>query len=150
MLQAIDFIETRSEKIPESGCWVWSKCLTEHGYGRGTLYRKNFLAHRLAYEIVHGAIPEGLCVLHKCDVRSCVNPDHLFLGTTADNSADMVSKDRQAKGKQNGAAKLSEAEVLSIRKRVESGESQASIAADFKVHQTLISMIHRKVKWGWL
>ena len=81
---------------PNSGCWLWLLSLC-NGYGR--IYdlqnKRGALAHRLSWEIHRGAIPSGLWVLHKCDVRSCVNPDHLFLGTGLDNMTDMIAKGRQ-------------------------------------------------------
>ena len=79
---------------PNTGCWLWAGRLVE-GYGIFTLnHRDNQLAHRASYEHFVGPIPQGLFVLHKCDVRSCINPDHLFIGTHADNMADMKRKGR--------------------------------------------------------
>ena len=82
------------EKDKETGCWNWSGVLTKNGYGRTTHKDRPISAHRLSYLIFNGEIPAGMCVLHRCDNRRCVNPDHLFLGTHRDNMVDMKSKGR--------------------------------------------------------
>lgn len=84
------------EKIPESGCWIWMAG-TRAGYG---IYKQVY-AHRYSYEKYKGSISDGLHVLHRCDIRTCVNPEHLFLGTNDDNIADMVSKGRHSNGNKN-------------------------------------------------
>lgn len=95
--------EAKYEPIPECGCWLWTAAENEKGYGvigvggRGTGKR---YAHRVSYELHVGPVPDGMCVLHKCDTPLCVNPDHLFLGTVADNVNDMTFKDRGKRSKQ--------------------------------------------------
>lgn len=82
---------------PMSGCWIWMGAVTEQGYGRAVTSKatpKIQTAHRLSWHAFHGAIPNGACVLHKCDTTSCVNPWHLFLGSNKDNTADMIAKGR--------------------------------------------------------
>lgn len=78
----------------DGDCWEWNGILTRDGYGAIRAHGRMRLAHRLAYTVWSGPIPDDLCVLHKCDNRRCINPDHLFLGTRLDNTADMLSKGR--------------------------------------------------------
>lgn len=85
-----DFIE----RVPESGCWIWMGALRD-GYGRIRMPQAPITsAHRLSYQMRNGEIPNGLCVLHRCDVRCCVNPDHLFVGDRRDNTQDAFKKGR--------------------------------------------------------
>lgn len=96
-------------KSEGDGCWTWTASRDRLGYGRMKVgshtdgSRKTVSAHRLAWELAEGPIPEGLCVLHRCDNRPCVRPEHLFLGTVADNNHDMIAKGRQARGDRSGA-----------------------------------------------
>lgn len=84
-------------------CWEWTGCIGDDGYGKTHAFGKIMRAHRLSYILHIGEIEEGLMVLHRCDNTKCLNPSHLFLGTGKDNGADMVMKERQAKGLKNGA-----------------------------------------------
>lgn len=102
-------------------------------------------AHRLAYIDAFGEIPKGMCVCHRCDNSLCVNPDHLFLGTRADNNADMVVKGRSASGEQNGAHKLTERKAKDIRKQyAKGGVTHRSLAKDHNVSHVLIGSIIRR------
>lgn len=86
---------------PNSGCWLWLGALFVSGYGwfqRGHRKQPGARANRISWELHRGPIPDGLCVLHRCDNPSCVNPDHLFIGTQLDNIADRDRKGRQARG----------------------------------------------------
>lgn len=109
--------------------------------------RKNRRAHRVSYELHKGKIPKGKCVCHTCDHPWCIEPDHLFDGTCADNSADCVSKGRQLKGTEIGIAKLTEAQVLDIYFGRETG---VAMAAKYQVGESAISSIRKGDTWGWL
>jgi hypothetical protein len=81
--------------VTESGCWIWEAACLKSGYGIFRLPHRTMLAHRFSYELANGPILDSQKVLHRCDVPSCVNPNHLFVGTNADNMRDMIDKDRQ-------------------------------------------------------
>ena len=142
-------IKEHFDKIPYAGCWIWRGSDTK-GYGVGYTKHKMRYVHRVMYENKYGKIPEGLHVLHKCDTPLCGRPDHLFLGTNADNVADCISKGRNNKGEKNGGAKLKEQGVLDIRVLLKDGLSQYEIAEQYGVSQTHISDIKNGHKWGWL
>ena len=97
---AVDYVYWHCTRQP-GGCWIWDlKGRTKDGYAFGTWPpKKRRTAHRISYEAHIGPIPEGMMVLHKCDVRDCVNPEHLFLGTQIDNVHDMMDKGRFSNGR---------------------------------------------------
>lgn len=136
-------------------CWLWKGIVGNHGRGRIQYKLRRVMAHRVAYEIFIGPIPEGLCVCHHCDVPRCVNPDHLFLGTQADNVADMINKGRGARGENlsntgesNPAAKLTFIQVDEIRKRYAQGNiSQARLGKEYGMSQVMIGNIIRRKCW---
>lgn len=103
-----------------TGCWNWSRYRNALGYGvLGVPLDRTMLAHRYAWEVYKGVVPAGLCVLHRCDNPSCVNPEHLFLGTQADNNEDMHNKGRGVipRGETHGCAKLTNKQVQEIREQ---------------------------------
>jgi hypothetical protein len=128
---------------PEA-CWLWEGFIRENGYGIIGIKGKEYRVHRVSYFIEHGRIDNDRLVLHRCDVRACVNPAHLFLGTPKDNSQDAVRKGRNTKlyGEQNGKTKLTCTAVLAIRcicKR--GGVYQKMVARQFGVSEATVSYV---------
>jgi hypothetical protein len=139
-------LESHTIPEPNSGCLLWLKCVGNNGYGNIRIAKRTWTTHRLAWHAAFGPIPDGMHVCHKCDVRSCLNPNHLFIGTNADNVADMVAKGRvqRAKGSQSSGAVLTEDVVLAIR--AAKGTNRA-IAKRFGVFHTTIGAIRRRETW---
>lgn len=147
-------------RVDKSGeCWVWLGRTNNRGYGK---FQATY-AHRYSWMLAHGSLPpDDLDVLHRCDNRPCVRPDHLFLGDQQDNSDDMVAKGRAATGERSGArkhperyrrgssipwAKLTESQIPIIRQRLRSGDSSAQIAIDCSVNKTTIAAIKYGKAW---
>ena len=130
-------------------CWEWKRPTSVFGYGYFTVNGKRYRAHRYSWESIHGSIPDGLMVCHKCDNRACVNPDHLFLGTAKDNALDMAEKGRSyyKRGEDNNN-KLTTDMVREIRDAV--GVSQWDLARKYGIGQTAVSSIRRRRTWKWL
>lgn len=131
-------------------CWEWTARRNADGYGQFYLEGKLALAHRMAWWLIHSSIPESICVLHTCDNPPCCNPNHLFLGTKADNAEDRDGKGRRRapKGELNTAAKLTEEQVLAIRRESASGEtSQKELAHEYGVTPPAISKIVLRKTW---
>lgn len=140
-------------KVDKSGdCWLWTGALKENGYGViGGHERRSRYAHRVSYQLAFGAVPPGLNVLHRCDNRRCVRPDHLFAGTQAENIQDMVRKGRarpyDRRGRKNPRAVLTPGKAAEIRARRQSGETLASIAARFSVGTSQVHRIATGRSW---
>jgi hypothetical protein len=148
-----------SRVVRGEGCWEWQGARNQDGYGTLWVDHRKVRAHRLAWEIVFGPIPAGLWVLHSCDNPPCCNPAHLWLGTPADNSADMVAKGRgrggyngfplpyenQARGERSGSARLTEADVREIRA---SSLTQRELGRRYGVSQVAICKIRTRRTWA--
>lgn len=134
-------------------CWLWKLSTKQKGYGQFAPkdHRKMVLAHRYAWELTHGPIPEGLGVLHRCDNPPCVNPAHLFLGTRADNNADMEMKGRArkrgAKGITNSSAKLTDEAVRIIRSERAAGVTLKELAHRFGISPNVVSQTALRKSW---
>jgi hypothetical protein len=144
-IRAILGQEPRNRK----GCWE-RQGGTRSGYGIIGYQGRTRTAHRVAWEVFNGPIPDRLHVCHKCDNRRCCNPEHLFLGTQQQNIDDMFAKGRQSTSEQratHGNARLSPEDVRAIRALYVAGFSQQAIADFFEIHQTAISKVIRRETW---
>lgn len=149
----------------DRACRIWTSQTNDKGYGRFRFRGTQHRAHRVAYELMHGPIPKGMSVCHRCDTPGCVNAFHLFLGTNADNTADMVAKGRQARGpalakafkespnwqpvtpkygEANGLAKLTVEKVAAIKR---ASGTLVELAAQFGVSRAQIGRIRRGEHW---
>jgi hypothetical protein len=138
---------SKVEKTP--GCWLWSAFKNGPGYGWFRVGQKPRQAHRVSWELHNGPIPDGLQVLHRCDVRSCVRPDHLFLGTQLDNIADMLAKGRHRAvvGSQQRGARLDETDIIDIRTLHASGVKSVALARAFSVSPKTIWAAVNRLTW---
>ena len=140
-------------KVDKSGeCWEWTGSRRSKGYGDLVKEGRNVGAHRISYELANGPIPDGLCVCHHCDNTGCVNPDHLFLGTSAENTADMIAKGRAVHGRGETlySAKLTEQNVRDIRAKHSEGVTGSSLAREYGVTTGTISHIIKGRRWKHL
>jgi hypothetical protein len=131
---------------PNTGCWLWSRPL-RNGYGLFSIKRKTVSAHRYSFEYYKHLITNNSDVCHSCDVASCVNPDHLFLGTHQENMNDRDKKGRCQKGEKHYRTKLSNIQITIIREACSKGFSNASIGRYFNVSRNVIWYI--KNEWTW-
>ena len=139
-------LDTYSIPEPNSGCLLWTASCNEKGYGRLRVKGKTRLVSRLTWEEAKGPIPDGLQVLHKCDVTACREIAHLFLGTNKDNVDDKMAKGRldRRDGEHNGRAKLTRKQVQVI---LADNRLHRVIAADYGVSRPMISYIKRRENW---
>lgn len=145
------------------GCWLWTGGIGGGGYGAFYFHGRQQQAHRVAWELTNGPIPDGMIICHHCDNRRCVRPDHLFLGTHRDNTDDMVAKGRQRQGANHpmhlhpeyaprgnghGRAKLTEDIVRIARNRYQRGERTITeLARDYGVSDTAMGHAVKRKHW---
>jgi hypothetical protein len=149
------YFKDRSVVDHATGCWLWQLSLDGGGYGRLSTWlvggvRQTLGAHRAAWEAINGAVPDGLHVLHHCDVRRCCNPDHLFLGTHQDNMRDRESKGRghQMRGSKTGTSKLTERDVGIIKMLLGLGVKGVRLGSLFQVTPDAVSKIRKGRNWA--
>jgi hypothetical protein len=139
------------KKVNKTGkcCWEWTACLNKEGYGAFWANGKDVSAHRFSFQLHHNRlIQEGLCIMHICDNRKCVNPNHLSEGTLHENNTDRMNKGRSAVGEKQGLSKLTEAQVLEIREKYsQGGTTQQKLGEEYGVSQTVIGYIVRYEIW---
>lgn len=147
-----DHLRRFYEKIrvdKETGCQEWIAALNSDGYGKFGIDGSWVLAHRFSWTLVYGSIPCGMLILHKCNNPKCVNPSHLYVGTDADNARDMLEADPYCRsGEANNRAKLSNSNVIEIRRLLSEGVMQKDIAPIFGVHSGSISKIANGKIWN--
>ena len=134
--------------VSDGDCWRWTATRNSDGYGIIWLSGKYWLAHRFSYDLHFGEIPVGLLVCHHCDTPDCVNPEHLFLGTQKDNMEDCDAKGRIRRGETHPCAKLTLADVNSIRDAI--NITQRELAKEFGVGRSTIGEIRTGKKWKCL
>lgn len=136
---------------PNTGCWIWGKSLTEKGYGNVQKKVKGHVlrgSHRVSFYIHNGPFNYSLLVCHKCDNPICVNPDHLFLGTTQENTFDMKSKGRASHGESRPTAKLNETQVINIRTKYATGNyTTRELAKEYDIDHGNVAGIIRRATW---
>jgi DNA-binding XRE family transcriptional regulator len=141
-------IEEKVLRIPEAGCWVWMGSTQVRGYGEISSNNRKLLAHRASYEAFVGKIPKGIYVCHACDNVSCVNPNHLFLGTQKQNLQDMANKGRSTRGVKNPMAKLDNYAVKEIREGIKTGHTDSNLAKAWMVCRQTINKIRNGKVWN--
>lgn len=141
-------------KKGENECWNWIKSFNLNGYGKFHMSingkKKSLVASRYGWELINGNIPDGLLVCHSCDNPPCQNPKHWFLGTSKDNTQDMIKKNRlhDQRGELNGVAKVTAIQVIEIRKRYPlDGISQAKLGKEYGLTQSGIKAILHRDTW---
>jgi len=145
-----DRLWSRIERRSPDECWEWQGARSSSGYGVLNGSGSSSQAHRHAYELTYGPIPPGLMIRHTCDNPPCCNPAHLLPGTHQDNTEDMVSRERQERGERHHFAKLSDADVIEIRRLANAGIPQREIAKQFGIGKDYVSILKRGLNWKHL
>ena len=131
----------------DKGCMNWLGGCWKSGYGCFQFNKIRYRAHRFSYTITKGVIPDGKIILHSCDNRKCVNPEHLSTGTSKENSTDMVNKNRQAKGIKNGTSILTEDDVREIKILIGFGYSNRELGKIYNIAHSSIYFIRNNLQW---
>lgn len=155
-----DIFWEKVNKDHPTDCWIWTADTSEAGYGQLTIHGEPKAAHRVSWEMHYGPIPPKMCVCHGCDNPPCVRPEHLFLGTNADNNWDTRMKGRinPTRGERSHNVKLTKEQVLEIRRVYKRGPnrfvggtpSTFELARTYGVHQVTISNVLLRKSWAWL
>ena len=164
--EMLQFLAENSMPVPEAGCHIWLGGVDNDGYGQTWFRGSNVRAHRVAYLLNIGPLDPGMVIMHRCDTPPCINPKHLLQDTSQANTADRDVKGRHtvARGDQHymrrtrfvrggekaPTAKLTEEDVIEIRRLLSLGVRQADIAAQFSVSRTCVSGIATKRLWTYL
>lgn len=135
-------------QITNGECNEFGGYRNANGYGELTYRGRLTLAHRASYERHNGPIPDGMIVCHRCDNPPCINPDHLYVGTHADNGQDKAERRRSTRGVRNAAAKLTDDDVLTIRRLRVDGWTYARLGDRFGVGKTTIGRVVRRAIWN--
>lgn len=139
-----NWLDENTVTLGESGCMIYMKKLNAKGYAQSSKNNKTVEGHRAAYEARFGPIPKGMCVCHRCDIPSCVNPNHMFLGAPKDNTKDASRKMRLAHGENHKSSKLTTAQVKEIKASNDTCEKVAKI---YGVHWRTIHQIKTGETW---
>jgi hypothetical protein len=139
-----EYFNSKLTQKNSNNCILWTGRKDRVGYGVLWDGKKNIKAHRFSWELVNGEIPKGVYCLHKCDIRNCVNVDHLFLGTQQDNIEDMIAKKRNVLG----WIKLRPHEVVEIKRLIRQNFHDVDIAKKFNVHRDTIRSIRNGKNWS--
>jgi DNA-binding transcriptional regulator YiaG len=136
----------------ETGCWNWIGYKDKDGYGKAKVDGKFLRMHRLSYMMQNGIedLPATVLVRHSCDNPACCNPEHLLSGDKQDNSNDMKERKRQTLGERNPNSRLTESDVLEIRKLIAEGMRQQAVADRYGVSNQTVSAIHKRHRWAHL
>ncbi|QDH94161.1 hypothetical protein Ro103_43 [Escherichia phage vB_EcoP-Ro103C3lw] len=134
----------RLSKVTYTGCIEFTGKLDSNGYGRVMVDRNRHLVHRLSYQIHKGPIPDGMVVMHSCDNRGCINPEHLSVGTQRDNMQDKMTKGRQSRGARLRKSSLTDLDIMAIRSSL---SSTSELSDRYSVSRVTIRNIQRRKTW---
>lgn len=150
--RTVDSLLALCEPEPNSGCWYYMGILNPGGYGGICFRGRRIGIHRAMYQVAIGPIPAGMDVCHKCDVRCCINPNHLFVGTRRENLADMDRKGRRVppRGERHAKAKLTEADVRAIWADIRRGDRLLDIGPRYGISHITVSSIKNGKCWAHL